>query len=138
MKSFIWFFLKPVLHFSCQEEAEEKRRRKTSNYKFPTPSLSNVVALLIKNWIAMKRSPVVLFDFNFHNKIFDDEYHAFTAGAPHFCFLPARHLHDPLLHLCRHQPIGFTHRRSQHGQFLQIQRACINIVVVANCQNPTP
>ena len=61
MKSFIWFFLKPVLHFSCQEEAEEKRRRKTSNYKFPTPSLSNVVALLIKNWIAMKRSPVVLF-----------------------------------------------------------------------------
>jgi len=42
-----------------------KKERKRANYRFATPSLSNIAALLIKNWITMKRSPVVSYSLNF-------------------------------------------------------------------------
>merc|ERR1719494_539943 len=43
-----------------QKKVSPKKERENIDYKFATPSFSNIAALLIKNWISMKRSPVLL------------------------------------------------------------------------------
>ena len=47
--------------------------------------------------------------------IFNEYWKLNIAGAAHFCILPARHLHDPLLHLCRDQPQRSAHWGSKPG-----------------------
>ena len=93
-----------------------KKERKRANYRFATPSLSNIAALLIKNWITMKRSPVVSYSLNFpwiwilhikyvlYNKILHMEYWgilyiilSISWWLHCFAFLRNRYFHPPYI-----------------------------------------
>jgi len=42
------------------DKTDRPKKEERKSHQFATPSLSNIAALLIKNWITMKRSPVLL------------------------------------------------------------------------------